>query len=182
MEAMTKWTDLTELFVSASNYALLEDDGMASLAKGLSKLSKLKDLTISLNFTEGGPLTSKGLIALANGLPASLTNLLLGLNGNEGITDEGFISLLTALSKLTDLKTITVYLDKSKITDSGLSKLGLLSALKNLTNLCITLTALKENEVSRDEEWKALLKDTNAYVNLIRIVNPWDSPTYEWRY
>jgi hypothetical protein len=84
------------------------------------------------------------------------------------ITDEGFISLLTGLSKLTNAKTFNINLDKSTLTDNGYSKLSLLSTLKDMSEVSFRFTQLGNDVTNRDEEWRALLKDVTPYADITR--------------
>jgi hypothetical protein len=168
LEAVTKWTELETLHINGRYSILCEDSGFALLGKALPSLSKITNFTLANENYSGGLLTNKGLAALAEGLPNSVVNLDLNISGNELITDEGFISLLTGLSKLTNAKTFNIDLAKSTLTDNGYSKLSLLSTLKDMGSVKFGFAKLGDDVTSRDEEWKALLKDVSPYVDFNR--------------
>jgi hypothetical protein len=75
LAAVTKWTELEKLHINGRYSILVEDSGFALLGKALPSLSKITNFTLANETYSGGPLTNKGLAALAEGLPKSVVNL-----------------------------------------------------------------------------------------------------------
>jgi hypothetical protein len=166
LEAITKWTELEKLYLNGAYSIIAADSGMTLLAEALPKLSKLTYFFLDNEAYSEGLLTNKGLAAIAEGLPKSLVDVTLKVSGNEQITDEGFISLLTGLSKLTNTKKFTIDLERSNLTDNGFSKFSLLSTLKDVDRMSFNFSKLGNDVTNRDDEWIELLNSTTPCVQI----------------